>query len=162
MNIKIRNKVITEPVISILKTVQSELTNGKLKDIDASKGGNILVTCPCHKEGFERNPSCNVSTSTETDLEPGFAHCFTCGYNAPITRLIGDFFDEDEEFGKEWLVERFGSIIVDTKEYLPEIILNDESVNIQKRSYMDESELTKYDYYHPYMWKRGLSKEVVD
>ena len=42
-------------------------------------------------------------------------------------------------------------------DYLEPIILTP-----YKKQYLDESVLNDYMFYHPYMWKRGLSKEVVD
>lgn len=32
----------------------------------------------------------------------------------------------------------------------------------KEKTFLPESILQKYDYYHPYMWKRKLSKEIVD
>lgn len=160
MHIELTNKIITTPVETILRTAQSELRNGKLKDIDTRDKGNILITCPCHKDGMENRPSCRVSTSTETDLEPGTAYCFTCGYKAHIRQLIGDLFDEDKEFGEEWLNDHFGDTFLEKEVLLPPIDLNP----VVKPSVvtLPESELLQYDFYHPYMWKRKLSKEVVD
>lgn len=160
MQLKIKNRLITEPIINILYQARREANNGKLKDIIDKHNGNLLISCPCHKDGFERRPSCTVAISTETDLEPGFAHCFTCGYSAPLTQLITDVFNEDDiSFGEEWIRERFGTTLVSSVEYLPEIVL--EKPKIEK-TFLDESILTEYDYYHPYMWHRKLSKEVVD
>lgn len=160
MHIELTNKIITTPVETILRTAQSELHNGKLKDIDTRDKGNILITCPCHKDGFESRPSCRVSTSTETDLEPGTAYCFTCGYAAHIRKLIGDLFDEDEDFGEEWLNEHFGDVFLEKEVLLLPIDLS--RVVKQPTVTIPESELLQYDFYHPYMWKRRLSKEVVD
>ena len=160
MQLKVRNKLITEPIINILYQVKRELNNGKLKDIIDKHNGNLLISCPCHKNGLERRPSCTVALATDTDLEPGFAHCFTCGYSAPLTQMITDLFEEsDSTFGEEWLMERFGTTLVSSVEYLPEITLEKPKV---EKTYLDESILTQYDYYHPYMWYRKLSKEVVD
>jgi DNA primase len=160
MQLKIKNRLITEPIINILYQARREANNGKLKDIIDKHNGNLLISCPCHKDGFERRPSCTVAISTETELEPGFAHCFTCGYSAPLTQLITDVFNEDDiSFGEEWIKERFGTTLVSSVEYLSEIIL--EKPKIEK-TFLDESTLTEYDYYHPYMWYRKLSKEVVD
>lgn len=160
MQLKIKNRLITEPIINILYQARKEANNGKLKDIIDKHNGNLLITCPCHKDGFERRPSCTVAISTETDLEPGFAHCFTCGYSATLPQLITDVFNEDDiSFGEDWIRERFGTTLVSSIEYLPEIVL--EKPEIEK-TFLDESILTDYDYYHPYMWYRKLSKEVVD
>lgn len=160
MQLKIKNRLITEPIINILYQARKEANNGKLKDIIDKHNGNLLISCPIHKGGCENKPSCTVAISTETDLEPGFAHCFTCGYSAPLPQLITDVFNEDDiSFGEEWLRERFGNVLVSSKEYLPEIVLTKTKV---EKQFLDESILTEYDYYHPYMWYRKLSKEVVD
>ena len=161
MKLKIKNRIITEPIINILYQARKEANNGKLKQIIDKHNGNLLITCPSHKGGYESKPSCTVSLSTETDLEPGFAHCFTCGYSAPLSQLINDIFNETEDmsFGEEWLKERYGNTLVSSVEYLPEIILDKK---IEEKTFLDESILTNYDYYHPYMWHRKLSQEVVD
>lgn len=159
MYIKIGNKEIHEPVINMLRQAQRELTNGKLKEIKSGNSGNCVITCPCHKDGKENKPSCMVLLDTDVDLEAGFAHCFTCGYNAPFSQVIGDLFDQDKSFGEEWLLERFGNVFIEKQEQLPEINLKP---TIKTPEVLDESILLQYDYYHPYMWKRHLSKEVVD
>ena len=64
-----------------------------------------------------------------------------------------------KHFGEEWLVERFGNTFVEQEEFLQEIVLDKPTV---KKEYLDEASLIPFDFYHPYMWKRKLSKEVVD
>lgn len=160
MRIKIRNKVITEPIINILYQAKRELRNGKLKDIQKAHDANILISCPCHKDGFEKHASCRIlADETCPDLEAGYAYCFSCGYSEPFAQVIGDLFDRDRAFGEEWLVERFGNTFVEQEEFLQEIVLDKATV---KKEYLDESTLVPFDFYHPYMWKRKLSKEVVD
>ena len=160
MRIRIRNKVITEPIINILYQAKRELTNGKLKDIQKAHDANILISCPCHKDGYEKHASCRVlADETCEDLEAGYAYCFSCGYSAPFAQVIGDLFNEDKAFGEEWLVERFGNTFVEQEEFLQEIVLDKPTV---KKEYLDEASLIPFDFYHPYMWNRKLSKEVVD
>lgn len=160
MRIRIRNKVITEPIINILYQAKRELTNGKLKDIQKAHDANILISCPCHKDGYEKHASCRVlADETCAELEAGYAYCFSCGYSAPFAQVIGDLFNEDKAFGEEWLVERFGNTFVEQEEFLQEIVLDKPTV---KKEYLDEASLIPFDFYHPYMWKRKLSKEVVD
>jgi DNA primase len=74
-----------------------------------------------------------------------------------LPEFIGDCFGQSEEFGKSWLIQRFGTMIDYDEDYLEPIILDRHN-----KQYLDESILNRYMYYHPYMWKRGLSKEVVD
>lgn len=160
MYIKIGNKLITTPISQILKTAQSELTNGKLKHIRDINKRNILITCPWHKDGFETNPSCQVLNVTDDPkLEAGTTHCFSCGYTAPLYQTIADLFDQPPEFGQEWLCERFANVFVDVQEYLPPIELDKSKIT---NPTLSEDILYQYDFYHPYMWHRKLSKEVVD
>lgn len=160
MQIRIRNKLVTEPIVNILYAAQRELTNGKLASIDASNKSNILISCPCHKDGKERHPSCRVLADTDCpDLEAGYAYCFSCGYSEPFAQVIGDLFDQDKSFGEDWLVERFGNTLIDQEEYLPEIVLDKKKL---EKQYLSEDVLIPYDFYHPYMWQRKLTKDVVD
>jgi hypothetical protein len=110
--------------------------------------------------GVERNPSCNVYCRKDNDdIEYGKVHCFTCGYTATLSQLVTTCFDEtDPSFGDEWLVERFGTAYSENSRYLPEIVLPSK----RKKSFMNESSLEKFNYYDDYMWKRKLTKEVVD
>lgn len=163
MHITIGNKVITTPVETIVKQLKRELTNGKLKDIEPRNGQNIKVTCPCHKDGFERNPSCYVFVDeNDKQTQLGQVHCFTCGYTASLPQFIGycfDEFDNEESFGNEWLLNRCETAFLSEVEYLPPIELK-KPVKVDKS--IDESVLKTFNYYHDYMWKRKLTKEVVD
>lgn len=163
MDLVIDNKIIITPMLQILEQLQYELRkiNGKLSDIELKNNRNISVTCPCneHKGGFENHPSCQVFADPDDDeIMYGTVHCFTCGYKATLPQFIGYCFEEDEEFGKEWLLLRCETAFISEVRYLPEIVLDKkESLKL-----LDESELLKYKYYHPYMWQRKLTKEIVD
>ena len=160
MELIIKNRVIDTPIDIILNTLKLELNNGKLKDILPENRNNIQITCPIHKEGKESNPSCSVYCSMDNEnVEYGKVHCFTCGYTASLPKFISDCFGYDEiDFGEEWLYERFSTSYSSNIRFLPEINLD----KSKPKEYLDESILSNYQYYHPYMWKRGLSKEVVD
>ena len=159
MRLKINNKVITSPIEVILNEARKELTNGKLKRIE-DHGRNLVINCPIHKNGMEKKPSCYVlNVSDDPNLEEGCTHCFTCGYNARFPQLIADLFDKDLEFGEEWLVDRFCNIFLQDEINLPEFEQSQQEPEVHC---MSESELLPYDFYHPYMWDRKLTKEVVD
>lgn len=160
MRIKIKNKLVTEPVINMLYQAKRELTNGKLADIQNPQASNILISCPVHKDGFERHASCRILADEDCpELEVGYAYCFSCGYSAPFAQVIGDLFNEDKAFGEEWISDRFGNTFILQEEFLQEIVLDKPTV---KKQFLDESILLPFDFYHPYMWKRKLTKEVVD
>ena len=158
MDLIIRGKRIEAPIMTILTTLKSELHNGLLKDIERENQDNIPITCPSHKNGRENRPSCFVYCRRDNDkVEYGRVHCFTCGYSVGLPEFVGHCFGQSEEFGKSWLIQRFGTMVEMDADYLEPIILD-----TPKKHYMDESVLNKFMFYHPYMWKRGLSKEVVD
>lgn len=158
MYAKIGNRVITTPMEKILNTAKLEASNGKLHIIEP-KGRNLMITCPVHKGGMESNPSCNVlNVSDDPELEEGTTFCYTCGYKASLPQLIADIFDKDLEFGEDWLIDHFCNTFVQTEIHLPNFI----EEPIKENEVLDEDVLNNYDYYHPYMWQRKLSKEVVD
>ena len=160
MDLIVQGRTIDAPIEVILNTLKKELHNGKLRDIQNNIKDNISVTCPVHKDGYEKNPSCQIFTSRDSDIvEYGTVHCFTCGYKSRLTDFITTCFEEkDPGFGEQWLIERFGVEFNSNINYLPEIVLN----NRNDKKYLDESILDKYNYYHDYMWRRKLTKEVVD
>lgn len=162
MEFIIGNKVIISPISSILYEIRSQLTNGKLKDIQPQKGQNIRISCPNHehKEGLERHASCDIfADRNDKETTYGTVHCFSCGYTASLDQFVNECFDESGDFGKQWLLEYCDTAFVSEVDYLPSIDFNH---NIVKKDYMDESSLQKYQYYHNYMWTRKLSKEIVD
>lgn len=159
MKLIINNKCIDTPIPVILKKLKSELKNGLLSDIGEVERDNVLVTCPNHKNGMERHPSCNIYCREDNpNVEYGKVHCFTCGYTASLPQFVGKCFEETEAFGKEWLLENFGTSYNSNYLCSPEINID----KSKKNKFLNENELNKYAFYHPYMWKRKLSKNVVD
>lgn len=155
MSLYVRNRLIKDPLINILKQVQSELTNGKLKQI--RPGTNyIQITCPIHKDGQEQHPSCVVSTEEQLDRY-GVCKCFTCGYTANFITLISDCFEISYSKAETWIIEHTSSYFVENDFDLPEITFEN-----QTTKYLDENILQQYNYYHPYMYQRQLTKPVID
>lgn len=67
---------IQEEVLSLLRR---HLPGRQLRP---SGGGNVLTTCPFHKEGRERKPSFSVN------VMKGVYHCFTCHVGGDIRKLL--------------------------------------------------------------------------
>ena len=78
--IKIGNKTIDADIEVILEELKSFIlvrdNKTVLKDIK-STSDNVMVTCPYHKGGEERRPSCGISTVDKPDHPAGTVHCFT-------------------------------------------------------------------------------------
>lgn len=164
----INNHIIDAPLEKILNTLKSELTNGKLMKIE-NKGGEFRVTCPNsqHKSGKEAKPSCYVCATNNASVEFGYSHCFTCGFAGPLYHFVAECFDKDDEFGKEWLLERFGHTLVDER---TSSILDNLDLTITKTQKKistqeinkNKSYLSSLQSWHPYMSKRKLSREICE
>lgn len=156
MNLIIKNKQINGKIEDILNKIKIESYKNLFKDMKPS-GDHLMVSCPFHKNGKENHPSFGIlATRKDPKLPFGISHCFTCGKNVNLQGLVAYSLDLSYDEAEDWLVDNFGGDNVD--EELPEIILEDPKPSPN----MSEDILKLYDYYHPYMWKRKLSKEVVD
>lgn len=152
----IDNKIISASVKTILEQLRNE-TGSKYFNQIVDKGSEILTNCPYHKEGKELHPSCQFHARDDDNTLKGVCHCFTCGESLPLWSTVGYCFNEDEEYGKEWLVERFGNTIIDNDVYIPEEI----SFDRVQQTYMQESYLDQFSYFHPYMFQRKLTPEII-
>lgn len=159
MDLIIGNKVITTPIPDILQEVRRQSGGRYLNYIGRIKNNTVKITCPWHKNGRENHPSCHVyATREDENLFYGVVHCFTCGKAAPLYSLVGHCFDEDDEYGKEWLADNFGDVFdTSTVNDLQPIELN----NKKTVQCLDENILQQYNWYHPYMAQRKLSLEVL-
>lgn len=115
-----------------------------------------MVTCPFHKNHRENKPACGIFLKDYKGFKKGDFHCFVCGESGNIVKLTSQVLDLPYNEAEDWLVDNFGGDNID--EELPEIVLEDPKPSPN----MSEDILKLYDYYHPYMWKRKLTKEVVD
>ena len=147
--IKIDNYTIDASVESILYKVKSELTNGKLKQIQR-RGGQVKITCPFHDNGQESDASCFIN-------DEGIFNCFACHESGKLPKLIGECFDEDEKFGKKWLLANYvGDTLVEhDKTFLPDDLFKKNS-----KTLLDEKVLDNYEEWHPYLAKRHLSPQI--
>ena len=158
MQLIINNKIINGRLEDILNKAKLESHKSILKDMKES-GDYLMVSCPVHKSGKESHPSCGVMKSKKHSSIPfGFYHCFTCNDAGNLPKLISIILDISYKDAENWLVDNFGGDNYNIENELPEIILNNNNNN----KYLNESILTMYDFYHPYMWERKLTKEITD
>ena len=120
---------------------------------------DIMTTCPFHKYGQERKPSFGIS---KTSMQ---CHCFTCGWAGTLDSMISEVFGHAEDggdFGRRWLSKNFLTVEVETRKPLT---LNLSRESVQVSSFcpgFSEQELSSYRYYHHYMYKRGLTDEIIE
>jgi DNA primase len=157
------NKVIETPIKTIVDLLRQQLFLlhiDKLNTIEI-KQNNIRCTCPIHKGGQERTPSCSILLEDKLDTPAGTVHCFGCGYRASLVKFISDCLGIPFREAKEWLlgvseyslVENTRNLELDLQS--PILPSND---NWQEVS-LDE--LKGYDYVHPYMHQRKLTDDII-
>lgn len=156
--LKIGNKTISTPIIDILKSIRSQLRNGKLRDIKPREN-NIRVTCPFHSNGLEKTAASDIYIGDDEDIEYGFFRCFVCNSKGPFYHFVAECFDATDEWAKEWLIDNFSDGLIEYQIDLPEITLDK---SVKKINYLDENCLTNFESFHPYMIKRKLTQKVID
>lgn len=157
---------ILTDVYHIILTLQRELRlNGSplLATIKPPKeGADLLITCPYHKHGMESRPSCGITTITKPNVPVGTLYCFSCKTTASLPEVISHCFGKHDggAFGKSWLMEHFVSV---------EGTSRSELFNVPTRNYKDtkqdcvtEEELSSYRFIHPYLYKRGMTDELIE
>ena len=156
--IKIENLILNCEVLDILLELQTQLKDNNinlLKDINDS-GENVMITCPYHKDGNERRPSAGVRKSD------GVFHCFTCNTVKTLPELISDClgYNDYGVYGIQWLAKHFATVSIDNRKPIDLNISREQKQEIQ--TYVSEEELDSYRYYHPYMYERKLTNEVIE
>ena len=162
--IKVNNTLLDVDVKDVILELRNYLTLVKhedyFKDIKDA-GNNIMLTCPSHSNHTEHRPSCGVLKEGDPD-KVGTFHCFTCGYTATLTEAISNLlgYKDKGRKGAEWLEKNFGEQIIETRQ---KIALNlERKVESTPKTYISEEELDSYRFYHPYMFERKLTKEIIE
>lgn len=156
----INNTPFETDLMSILEELRSQLSANGIQLLHAMRDtpDNIQVCCPYHKDGQERRPSAGIKKSD------GIFHCFTCGETHTLQEMISHCFGRYDDvvgaFGWEWLLKNFLTVSIEERKSLD---LNLSRDPVEKSTlYISDDELDKYRVYHPYMWKRKMTPEVVE
>jgi len=151
---------INASLSDILYELRNQLVANKvnlLKDIKDTPD-NIMVTCPYHKNGQERRPSAGIQKET------GMFHCFTCGEVHTLQEVISHCLGRDDDIvgvvGWNWILKNFLTINVEERKDVRIDYSRDPVRSV--KSPVSEAELDTYRVYHPYMWKRKMTPEVVE
>ena len=157
--IEFGNTIISTPVSEILNELKAQLIlnhstyNPDIRD----KGDNIMITCPSHKDGQERKPSCGILKET------GIVHCFTCNYAVQFPEFISNAFGYNDfgVYGERWLKKNFATVEVEERPDI-NIDLARNEISHEPHSYVPEMVLDSYRYIHPYLYKRKMTDEVIE
>lgn len=120
-----------------------------------NSSNNIQVCCPYHNDS---RPSAGIRKSD------GLFHCFACGEAHTLAELITHCFGRYDDivgaFGWQWLLKNFATVSIENRKPL--------NLNLSRETpercinYIEEEELDSYRYIHPYMYKRGLTDEIIE
>lgn len=160
----IDNIYIPYELNEILLELRSQLNANNIRLLSrmTDSGDDIMVQCPYHKEGQERRPSAGIRKSD------GMFHCLACGETHSLPEVISYCFGHynDMLFGHKWLIKNFVSVSsYDSRRNELELDLIRspiERVAEKINKYIEEQELDKYRYVHPYMYERGLTDEIIE
>ena len=153
-------------LIDILIELKAELNSNGIELIRKYKEGptHIQICCPYHNNGQERRPSAGIRK------EDGIFHCFTCGEVHSLPEVISYCFGHTDDvvgkFGWQWLLKNFATVQVEERKSLSLDMYRygQEVVDGLKEGlgFVSEKELDKYRYIHPYMYKRGLTDDIIE
>lgn len=149
----------------ILTELISQLRANNINLIQKHKDGptHIQICCPYHSNGMERRPSAGLRKSD------GIFHCFACNETHSLSEVISHCFGHDDDvvgkFGWQWLLRNFATVQIEERKDVEIDLSRNNSNNRNNRhtcNYVSEQELDKYRYFHPYMYKRGLTDEIIE
>lgn len=151
--------------VEVIRTLRDQLALKGIKRFGQIRRtyNNIMVSCPFHKDGQERHPSFGILTVEDKGRPPGTCHCFSCGYAGSLEDVVSRCFGyaDNGVFGRSWLLKNF--VTFDGEGAERKVVLDVSRDDIeQKINFVSEEELSKYRFYHPYMFKRKLTKEIIE
>lgn len=165
--IKIEDNFYEINLIDIIQELKEQLAINNVFLFDRIKElpDDLMVSCPFHKGGQERKPSCGIRK------EDGWVHCFTCGESCSLAQMISRCFGVNDlgQFGLNWLKNNFLGDILEKRHIYIDLDRKsfkiDSDANKQQNlsnNYVSDKELNKYRYIHPYMYKRKMTDEVIE
>jgi len=151
----------------ILVELISQLRANNIPLIQKYKDGptHIQICCPYHSNGMERRPSAGLRK------DDGIFHCFACGEVHSLQEVISHCFGHTDDivgrFGWQWLLKNFATVQVEERKDVEiDCSRNNSSVrnmgSVVHEKFVTEEELDKYRYIHPYMYKRGLTDDIIE
>ena len=166
----------TADLSDILQELISQLRANNIPLIQKYKEGptHIQICCPYHSNGMERRPSAGIRK------DDGIFHCFACGEVHSLQEVISHCFGYTDDivgkFGWQWLLKNFATVQVEERKDVELDLYRFDNTNINRDSrkfysfdrntssdtVVTEQELDKYRYIHPYMYKRGLTDDIID
>lgn len=162
----IDNKVIETPIKDLLEKLKAQLVYDHINKLSQIryKQGNAIICCPIHKDGQETVPSCDVLLEDKDGVQAGTVHCFACGYKASFTKFVADCRNISFKEANEWILEVSTYSLLEHHRDIELFELVDKLDNeedLDDCSFVPIEDLEKYEYIHPYMFKRKLTDDII-
>lgn len=156
---EVNGNIILDETQDILIELRKQLSaNGFIRfDKIIVSGQNLQTNCPFHKDGREKKPSFGIHTKT------GECHCFGCGWSGTFAEMVSACFGKNDfgVFGTKWLAKNFLTLQVEERSDL-DLNIDRRVVETTAPKYVSDEELDSYRFYHPYMYKRKLTNEIIE
>ena len=164
----INNVIFNVELSEILNEVKSQLALQGISVLEKTRDApnDIMVQCPFHGE---RRPSAGIRKSD------GQFNCFACHESHSLQKVISQWFGKTDDvigaFGWQWLLKNFATMQIEERKDVSLDFSRNNTIRSNDRSnsssshddrYVAEEELDKYRYTHPYMYKRGLTDDVIE
>lgn len=156
------NPIVENELVVLQELRRQLLLNNRdlLREFKMSGNTDIMTCCPFHKNGMERKPSFGVSLLPDMKC-----HCFTCGWAGNLSTFISEVFGYEDEgaFGNQWLSKNFLTVAVENRKPLQLNMCRGKVESpLSACPGFTEQELDSYRYFHPYMYTRGLTDEIIE
>ena len=149
-------------VLDILNELKSQLSANGVQRFEKiiDSGDDIMTCCPYHADGQERKPSFGIRK-----FDP-ICNCFACGKTVSIDEMIANCFGyNDPVWGFRWLVQNFATVQVEDRKEIELDFSRNRNSSVRNtvllRDFTSDEELDSYRYTHPYLYKRGLTDEII-
>lgn len=153
----INDVLINADAVDIVTRLRYQLAQNGIDLIRDVKDtpNNYMICCPYHKGGKERRPSAGIRKAD------GMFHCFACGEVHSLPEVVSHCFGYDDlgVYGWKWILQNFATVDVEVRKDVHLDCSRDIVRPVE--SSITEDELDRYRVYHPYMWKRKMTPEVV-
>jgi len=158
---KIRDTIFNCSLQDVLDELITQLKLNNYQYLEKGykrSGDSLQVQCPFHGNGQEQHPSYGLRMSD------GMGHCFACGCVHDLPEFISACFEKYDvmaTFGWNWLKKNFLTFEIEQRKKI-ELPDFDRKKKVETKQYVSEEELDSYRYFHPYMYKRKLTDEIIE
>lgn len=156
-----------DEIIDLARTQVRSTGVDLLRDVKPTHN-NIMVTCIHHGNGTERHPSLGISkvdvVRSGKKYPAGTVNCFTCGYTGDLAEFISNLFGHLDKgmFGYKWITQNFVNLVVELRQPIQLDMSRDKKKVIVEEPEISQEELASYRLFHPYMYERKLTDQVIE